>query len=113
MDDLIALRHGGGVVVPVSHGVAMATDPRPPSTLLLQEEPTSSPFLAVSSMRVAAALLLLCRPGAFAESQLLELLFPSSTDTTSREPSFPTTSPSRWSPGRSCHPYPPLCGQPR
>jgi hypothetical protein len=83
--------------------------PTPP--LLLQEEP--SPSLAISSVGVAAALLLLCRLGAFAELQLLEPLFPSPANTTSREPSFPTTSPSRQSPSHSCHPCPPPHGHPR
>jgi hypothetical protein len=70
------------------------------------------PFLVVSSMRVTAALLLLCRHEAFAEPQPLEPLFPLPVDTTSWEPSFPTTSPSRRSPGRSCHPCPPPRGHP-
>jgi hypothetical protein len=106
VDDLIALHHGCVVVVPVPHGVAMAT-------VLLREESTPSPFLIVSSVRVATALLLMCRPGALTESQPLEPLFPSPADTTSWESSFPTTSPSRRSPGRSCHPCPPPHGHPR
>jgi hypothetical protein len=32
-DDLITLRHGGAVVVPVPHRVAMAPDPPPPLLL--------------------------------------------------------------------------------
>jgi hypothetical protein len=87
----------------------MATDPL---HLLLQEEPTLSPVLVVSSVRVTTVLLLLCHPGAFAKSQSLEPLFPSPADTTSQEPSFPTTSPSRRSLGHSCHPCPPPRGHP-
>jgi hypothetical protein len=79
----------------------------PPSTHLLQEESTPSPFLTISSVRVTAALLLLCRSEAFAQSQPLEPLFPSPTDTISPEPSFPTTSTSHQYPGHSCHPCPP------
>jgi hypothetical protein len=109
-DDLIMFHHGGAAVVLVLLGVAMATDS--PSTLLLQEEPTPSPFFAVSSVRVAAVLLLLCRPEAFAQSQPLEPLFPSLTDTISLEPSFPTTTTSCRYLGHSCHPCPPPRGHP-
>jgi hypothetical protein len=95
-NDLIALRHSGAAVVPVPRGVAMATAP--------------STFLVVSSVRVAAALLLLLLSSPSRSRSSRCSLSP--TDTTSREPSFPTTSPSRRSSGRSCHHCPPPCGHP-